>query len=130
MLVDDDEATNFINEMVIKKADCAEQVHIAENGQQALDFLQESVGGSYPHPELIFLDINMPMVNGWEFLEQYKKLDALQKGDIIIVMLTTSFNPYDQTKAEGMKEITGFRNKPLTKDVLNEILQEYFTDRF
>ena len=130
MLVDDDEATNFINEIVVKKVDCAEQIHIAENGQQALDFLQESVDGNYPRPDLIFLDINMPILNGWEFLEKYKELDTIQQGEIIIVMLTTSFNPYDQRKAEEMEEITGFRNKPLTRDLLNEILQKHFADRF
>jgi len=130
LLVDDDDATNFINKMYITKADCTEELHIAKDGQEALDFLKKSVDGSYPHPDLIFLDINMPKVNGWEFLQKYKELDTFQKGDIIIVMLTTSFNPYDQIKAEETEEITGFRHKPMTKNLLDGILHEYFADRF
>ena len=129
MLVDDDEATNFINEMVVKKVGCAEQIHVAENGQQALDFLKKSIDGNYPRPDLIFLDINMPIMDGWEFLERYQELDAFQKGDIIIVMLTTSFNPYDRTKADEVEEITGFKNKPLTREIMQDILQEHFADR-
>ena len=130
LLIEDDRATNFLYEMIIEKTDCTEQILIAEEGQQALEILKLGVEGKYPQPDLIFLDINMPVMNGWEFIEEYKKLDLIQKGEIIIVMITASFNPDEQTRAETIKEISGFRNKPITVDMLNKILQEYFADRF
>ena len=131
MLVDDDEATNFINETVINLAGCSENLYVAENGQEALDLLIKKVDGEYRDPpELIFLDINMPRLDGWEFLEKYRNMDEIQKAKIIIVMLTTSLNPDDQVKADSIEEITGFMSKPLTVDKLKDLLQQFFPLRY
>jgi len=129
LLVDDDEATNFINKMIIKRVDCSEHVQVEDDGQKALDFLTTKLNDEYPRPNLIFLDINMPVVDGWEFLDRYKHLNADQKGEVIIIMLTTSLNPDDQTRAELLTEISGFKRKQLTVEMLNEILIEHFADR-
>src|SRR5436190_13327624 len=123
LLIDDDFATNFINKTVINKAGVAEHIEIALNGKEALDYLTNQgkfeSEEKYPKPELILLDINMPVMDGWEFIEAYQNLSAEQKGDIIIVMLTSSFNPDDRSKANQFTEISDFRNKILTMDVLN-----------
>lgn len=123
LLVEDDEVTNFISQMVIKKLDCAEQVHIAWNGADALDYLKNP---GYSKPELILLDINMPGLNGWEFLEEYTKLKEEEKGQVVVVMLTTSLNPDDKRRADNNPSIAGFRNKPLTPALMEEILTQYF----
>ncbi|MBL4658563.1 MAG: response regulator [Flavobacteriales bacterium] len=128
LLIDDDEPTNFINEIVIKKADCAEKVVTKQSAMQALEFLTSKENG-LPTPDLILLDINMPVMSGWEFLEEYRALQGIQKGEIIIIMLTTSLNPRDQTMAESIKEISGFKHKPLIGEMLNEILSEHFADK-
>ena len=130
LLIDDDEATNYINKMVIKRSGCAESVEVAESGREALEFLTSGTNGNHPQPELIFLDINMPAMNGWEFLDHYRNLEEIHKGEIIVVMLTTSLNPDDKAKAEKIEEISGFRNKPLDEEQLLIILQDYFPDRF
>lgn len=130
LLVEDDRATNYLYEILIEKADCTEQILIAEDGQEAIEILKLGVEGKYPQPNLIFLDINMPIMNGWEFIEEYQKLELVQKDKVKIVMITASFNPDEQTRAEAIKEISGFRNKPITVDMLNKILQEYFADRY
>jgi CheY-like chemotaxis protein len=65
-------------------------------------------------------------MNGWDFLEQYKDLDIKQKAKIVIVMLTTSGNPADREKAEYIEEVTGFKTKPLTEEMLTELLDNYF----
>jgi CheY-like chemotaxis protein len=129
LLIDDDEPTNFLNELVIKQVDCAEKTVAVQSGQAALDFLKERINGGYPQPELIFLDINMPVMNGWEFLEEYKKLDSDQKAKMVMVMLTVSLNPDAKDKADTIDAIDDFVNKPLTAEIINEILNKHFADR-
>ncbi|MFT3822733.1 MAG: response regulator [Chitinophagaceae bacterium] len=135
LLIDDDEPTNFLNRMVVEETACANHVQVIQSGRDALDYLANkgkyaNADDTYPTPDLIFLDINMPAMDGWEFLEQYEQLPSHQKGKIIMVMLTTSFNPEDESKARANGYISGFKNKPLTEITLTEILNEHFADHF
>ncbi len=131
LLVDDDDATNFINKMVVEKAGIADRIEIVLNGRDALHFLTgqgkfESNGADAEQPALILLDINMPIMDGWEFLEQYQSLELHKKGHVVIVMLSTSFNPDDQVRANKMFGVSGYRHKPLTLAILDEIIKEHF----
>ena len=72
----------------------------------------------------------MPAMNGWEFLDKYKKLSKERKVEIVVVMLTTSLNPDDKLKANEMPDISGFETKPLTTEKLNRILTKYFPSYF
>ena len=125
MLVDDDQLDNRFHQIIIEGMDITEIIHVAENGLQAIKYLKQE---DRILPELIFLDINMPKMNGWEFLEAYKDLEESQKSQIVIMMLTTSLNPSDKAKAQKISEITGFRVKPLSEEMLTEILGKYFPD--
>jgi CheY-like chemotaxis protein len=129
-MIDDDEPTNFLNRMILEEAGCAERIHIIQDAREALEYLQHAVNGTspgnqYPRPELVFLDVNMPAMDGWEFLTELEK-EALCK--MTIFMLTTSFNPEDEQRAKKIKCITGYRNKPLTAEMLEEILAQYFAE--
>lgn len=128
LLIDDDKATNFLHEMVIKRTDCTEKVVAVESGQEALDYLQFKENGKNPQPDLIFLDINMPAMNGWEFLDKYNELDKREKGRVVLMMLTTSLNPDDLDKSRKISDVHGFMNKPLTQKMLNETLEKHFPD--
>ncbi|RPD51539.1 response regulator [Paracnuella aquatica] len=130
LLIDDDEPTNFINAMVLEELDCAESVQVAQSGAEAIELLHTaSDDAAQPvGPDLIFLDINMPAMNGWEFLEQYRQLPQNNKGKVMVVMLTTSLFPEDQHRAMEIPEVAGFENKPLTKEKVERILQEYFAN--
>jgi len=135
LLIDDDEPTNFLNRMLIEEVDCTEHIQISQSGRAALDYLTgsglfASPKGQFPSPELIFLDINMPAMNGWEFLDRYNELGSEIKRKIIIVMLTTSFNPDDITRAKENAVISNFETKPLTSHKLNRILKKYFSSYF
>jgi len=128
LLVDDDLPTNFINERILRKMDCTERIIAVQGGFDALEYLKSTVEEKHPQPDLIFLDINMPGMNGWEFLESYENLEINQKSKAIIVMLTTSLNPDEKDKAGQIPQISGFLNKPLFADRVKEILEEKFPD--
>ena len=130
LLIDDDEPTNFLNKMIIEETGYVKEVKVTQSAREALDYLsgkqQTAEGGQLPMPELILLDINMPAMDGWEFLEKYDKLSPEQKASIIVVMLTTSFNPEDESKARKISYISSYRNKPLTQETIMGILKEHF----
>jgi CheY-like chemotaxis protein len=125
LLIDDNHADNYFHKIVIEKLNITERIEVALDGVEALNFLKQE---SKTPPELIFLDINMPKIDGWGFLESYKGLSLKQKQSIIIVMLSTSDNPKDLEKARQIEEVSGFKVKPLTEEMLTEILEKHFPD--
>lgn len=133
LLIDDDFATNFINKKIIQKANIAEHIQVALNGKEAIDYLCSKGKFEYheainPQPGLVFLDINMPVMDGWEFIEVYKNLvPEERKKEISIIMLTSSFNPADKAKADALKEIADYRQKTLNETVLHDIVKEHFS---
>jgi CheY-like chemotaxis protein len=137
LLIDDDEPTNFLNKMTLEQTGCTRHISVAQSGQEALEYLRgcgagdeglpEGIGRS-PRPDLIFLDINMPAMDGWEFLERYKTLPSEQKADIVLIMLTTSLNPDDEVKTRTIPEVSGFENKPLSQQRLQALLEKYFSN--
>jgi len=132
LLIDDDFATNFINKKIVQKANIAEHIQIALNGKEAIDYLCNTSkfvdqGTLNPQPELVFLDINMPVMDGWEFIKTYKDLvPDKRKKEIRIIMLTSSFNPADKAKANTIKEIAEYRQKTLNIAILHEIVLKHF----
>jgi CheY-like chemotaxis protein len=123
MLIDDDDDDNFFHQIVINEMNVTEHIEIALNGEEALLFLKKE---NRIHPDIIFLDINMPKMNGWEFMDSYKELRPDQKAKVVVMMLTTSENPEDKKRAALYSEITGFNSKPLTKEMLVAILEKHF----
>ncbi len=126
MLIDDNPHDNFFHERVIKTVDAVSTIIVKETGLKALEYLKSNEN-AHPQPiDLIFLDINMPGMNGWEFLQQYALLDKeLQKG-VIIIMLTTSDNPDDRAKSKSKDFVSDFITKPLTEEAMKKIITEYF----
>jgi CheY-like chemotaxis protein len=123
LLVDDDQITNFANELLLEDLAVAEQVLVAHNGQEALQRIRQ--GTAEACPELILLDINMPVMNGFEFLKAYEGLDAAYKQSVVILMLTTSMNPGDLERLKQVP-IQGLLNKPLTEEMVRDLLRQHF----
>jgi CheY-like chemotaxis protein len=125
MLIDDNPDDNFFHERVIRKNNLSDHIVVRQSGSEALDYLMHTHERQEPHPDLIFLDINMPGMNGWEFLEAYRLLEKNKQGKLIVVILTTSENPDDYRRALDQDIATEFRNKPLTKDMLAELIDKF-----
>ncbi|TXC76077.1 response regulator [Luteibaculum oceani] len=128
LLVDDDQPTNLLNTIIIERLNCCKEIVCKERGDLAIDYLQELFEKGELAPDLILLDINMPGMNGWEFLEAYDKLDQKAKAKVIIVMLTTSLSRTDSDKAKKIGILKAFESKPLSKGKMAKILKKHFPD--
>lgn len=129
LLVDDNDADNFYHQMIIEDVGCTKTILAMENPSDALEYIKstdESVENVIPN--IIFLDINMPGMNGWEFLDEYEKLDPALKSNVMVIMLSTSQNPDDKIKAKTAHGILEFVNKPLTEEILKKLIKKHFPE--
>jgi CheY-like chemotaxis protein len=127
LLVDDDDTTNYLNQILLRRMAVSDTVLVAGNGQEALDLLHAhcELPTSPTCPALVLLDMKMPLMNGFEFLQAYAQRPARENPTVVIIMLTTSLNPKD---VEQMKDlpIDGYLTKPLTREKINQVLLEHF----
>ena len=125
LLIDDDDDDNFFHERAIKKADNGIPVIAKTSAKAALNHIKDAQSHQNL-PGLIFLDINMPGMNGWEFLEEYNKLDKSLHNEVVIIMLTTSDSMEDRAKAKNWEFVSDYIKKPLNKQLVENILGKYF----
>jgi CheY-like chemotaxis protein len=125
MLVDDDDTYQFLCGKIISDSGITENVIPCMSGEDALSYLKQKKG---PVPELILLDINMPGMNGWDFLEEFKILPPELKTGLIIAMHSSSIFPEDKIKAGGYKEVADFIEKPLTTKSAKELVERIFPE--
>lgn len=125
MLIDDSEIDNFINNKMIQGCNFAQNIYIHSSGKSALEFLKNiekmGDGGLNLMPNIIFLDINMPMMDGFQFIDEFEKLNEKTKKEIRIIILSTSVNPTDLEKSHKNKHIVQYINKPLSQLSLDNI---------
>jgi len=117
MLIDDNELDNFVNKKLIENEHFANQVLVQPSGISALDYLKRNAG----LPDIIFLDIMMPGMDGFGFLDEFDKLNDEVKKKSKIVMLSTSESFKDLNRANRNKYVYKFLNKPLNKAVLDAL---------
>lgn len=122
LLVDDDDTTNFLNEHLLKKLNVTDQVQVAYDGKQALEMLSQ-----FPpfEPALLLLDVNMPVMDGIQFLETFARLPQTQQDATVIVMLTTSMDSSDLARINDLP-IAGMVSKPLNREKIDTLLKLHF----
>ena len=126
LCIDDDQITLVLCDMVIKKAGFAKEVITANNGKEGISwfsnyFSKNNNTADKQPPAVIFLDLNMPVMNGWDFLEDYlmKYADRLPETKVVIVSSTV--NPEDFSRANRYEIVVDFINKPLTTEGLEDL---------
>ncbi|QNF31591.1 response regulator [Adhaeribacter swui] len=127
LLIDDDATTNFLHKRTLNKTQLTRNIEVAETVQEALNYWKSPDYAEQDKPELIFLDLNLPGLTGWDFIDEYKKIESGNNNPPVIFILTASVNYDDEKKANGIAEIAGFRRKPLTVEMLDEIVKNYFS---
>lgn len=124
LIVDDDPIFNFLHTRMLSLGGLAKEVHTALNGQQALDLLNGYFSGTAALPDAILLDLTMPELDGFGFLEALRKLKVPGMDRVNIVVITSSINPKDMERVKELG-VTKYLIKPVTLDKLKEALLEW-----
>lgn len=125
LVIDDDQINNIIFEKLSAIADFADEVVTCISAVDGLDYLQNIQKNNEEPPGFIFLDIRMPIVNGWEFLERFQKFREQYFQNTSIYMLTSSSDQSDVNKAKNFTIVSDYIVKPLSIEALNEIKEKY-----
>lgn len=121
LLIDDDRTANFLHQLLLQQTlRVAEHVLVAENGLQAL----AQLGPDAVAPQLILLDLNMPVMNGWEFLAAYQQLPPVTPRPLL-VLLSSSDHDLARARAQQLP-VDAFLAKPLTREKVQTLFNQYF----
>lgn len=122
LLIDDSDVDNFINKTIISKEECVSEITVMNSGREALDYLNGILDKPEYYPDIIFLDIRMPQMNGFEFLEEYINLPITLIDTCKIYILSSSIDPLDSEKGKNYTVVTGHLSKPLAHHNINNLL--------
>ena len=121
LLIDDSYIDNLINQKILDNSNYAESIRVIESPREAYKFIRDSLLEGNDLPEVIFLDLRMPVMNGFEFLKALLELPDLKPGQIKIYVLTSSLDPKDIRKVKENQFVSKFIGKPLTNQILEGI---------
>ena len=123
-LIDDDEVYQFIFRRQVEISNLASQVVVFSNGQKGFDYLLKSLKTSAAFPKYIFLDINMPIMDGWQFLEEFSALESTITQNVQIYLVTSSIDERDIEKANKFINVKEYLVKPISEDKILEVFNQ------
>ncbi|WP_299317387.1 response regulator [uncultured Maribacter sp.] len=128
LLVDDDDASNFLHSIFINKLDMDVNINSALNGQEAIDFILGKGQEKLELPCMVMLDLRMPVMDGWQFMDAYEELVPKKlKEQITIVLVTISDNKEDKERAIANQYIADFAQKPLSDETFKALIQKHYS---
>ncbi|NQY67258.1 MAG: response regulator [Flavobacteriales bacterium] len=123
LLIEDDETTRFIMSRLLKKMDQVGHIGYASNGEIGLTYLKEQKTA----PDIILLDVNMPVMDGFQFLEEYQSIEKNKKAKVVILMVTTSLLESDLDKAMSNPNVKECIAKPVSEENMNTLFEKHFS---
>jgi CheY-like chemotaxis protein len=124
-VIDDDSVYQFTASRTLQATQLTNKVLQFHNGSEALLFLRNGANGAQPLPDIIFLDINMPITDGWAFLEEFHELKSRLSKEIKIYMVSSSIDPRDRSRAHAYPEVTDYMEKPISMSKFSELLMNW-----
>jgi CheY-like chemotaxis protein len=122
-IIDDDDIYQFVTRKMVERNNLANKTLSFGNGEMAISFFNNKLteNKQYELPDVILLDINMPLMDGWQFLEQYQLIKSAIKKRIHIYMVSSSVNEDDIERARSISEVSDYIIKPISKSNMAEI---------
>ncbi len=125
-IIDDDPIFIYGTKRLMTEVDFCENVLVFENGQDAIDGLNEITASGEKLPSVIFLDLNMPIMNGWEFLEDFVKITNHNREKVTIFIISSSVDPRDLERVKNYKVVNNYILKPISSNDLRSVLENAF----
>jgi CheY-like chemotaxis protein len=120
MCIDDDPITLMLFKKVVQKASFAKEIINTTNGEEAITFIN-SINNDKIKPQLLFLDLNMPVMGGWEFLDLFNNSNYYRANNTKVIILTSTIDPEDISKARSYDNVIEFLSKPITIEMLDDL---------
>jgi len=124
-VVDDDSVYQFTATRTLKATHMADQILQFQNGKDALTFLKDEHDHNRPLPDIIFLDLNMPITDGWAFLDAFHEFRNRLSKEITIYVVSSSIDPRDRNRARKYPEVTDYIEKPISISKFSEVLVDW-----
>lgn len=121
-IIDDDDIFIYGTRRIMQEVRFCEDIIVFKNGKEAIDGMQNYLIEGKSLPDIIFLDINMPVMNGWDFLEEFTKIPNLNKGKVLLYVVSSSIDPSDLQRAKEFELVNNYILKPILPKQLHEIL--------
>lgn len=128
LLIDDEDINLFILQNLLRLSGIKAEIVFFNTSMKGINHLQGLINRGEKFPDLILLDIEMPVLNGWDFLDMYKQFDKTYTYDCKVIIFTTSIIEQDMIKAKSYEEVEDFVNKPMTIEMLKTIQQAHFVN--
>ncbi|TAF55469.1 MAG: response regulator [Sphingobacteriia bacterium] len=122
-LIDDDKIYQFTARKILESTGLAKSIVSFFNGSEAIGFLKENAQNADQLPDVVFLDINMPVMNGWEFLDEFQQLRPSMKKSILIYMVSSSVDDTDIQKSRSYQEVKDYIVKPINRQRYQELME-------
>lgn len=123
-IVDDDDAFVFLTKEMVAETNMVDNISVFKNGKVALDFIEMNRSNEQQLPEIILLDLSMPVMDGWQFLEKYAQINPVLARKISIYICTSSISPDDVNRAKAQSLVSNFMVKPVTPENLISMIRQ------